>query len=137
MVVIHEIVSVCLSIHLSVCLSILSVCLSIYPICLYVCLSVHLSCLSVCLSVYRKQGLGPVLIVSPATVLHQWVAEFHKWWPPFRVAVLHGTGSHAGSKKRLVQEMVEGEGGRKSGVFCLFVCFLFFVFVCLLFVFLG
>lgn len=50
-----------------------------------------------------------MLIVSPATVLHQWVAEFHKWWPPFRVAVLHSTGTHAGSKKRLVQEIVEGE----------------------------
>lgn len=26
----------------------------------------------------------------------QWVAEFHRWWPPFRVAVLHSTGSYSG-----------------------------------------
>jgi DNA excision repair protein ERCC-6 len=36
---------------------------------------------------------GPVLIVCPATVLRQWVQEFHKWWPPFRVCILHSTGS--------------------------------------------
>ena len=58
--------------------------------------------------VTRKLGLGPVLIVCPATVMHQWVYEFHRWWPPFRVAVLHGTGSHAGSKKHLVKEIVQG-----------------------------
>ena len=73
-------------------------------------------CLSVCLSC-RKLGLGPVLIVCPATVLHQWVYEFHRWWPPFRVAVLHGSGSHGGSKKRLVQEMVEGERNYSTSAF--------------------
>ncbi|KAJ3323514.1 hypothetical protein HDV06_001791 [Boothiomyces sp. JEL0866] len=36
---------------------------------------------------------GPVLIVCPATVLKQWVQEFHKWWPPYRVAILHSSGS--------------------------------------------
>eukprot|EP00842_Homolaphlyctis_polyrhiza_P004680 jgi/Hompol1/5212/HPOL_004236-RA len=36
---------------------------------------------------------GPVIIVCPATVLKQWVQEFHKWWPPFRVAILHSSGS--------------------------------------------
>ncbi|KAJ3145683.1 hypothetical protein HDU89_006918 [Geranomyces variabilis] len=44
------------------------------------------------LSASRKLN-GPVLIVCPATVLRQWVQEFHKWWPPFRVAILHSTGS--------------------------------------------
>ncbi|KAK4467419.1 hypothetical protein MN116_009085, partial [Schistosoma mekongi] len=38
-------------------------------------------------------GLGPTLIVCPATVLNQWMAEFHSWWPPIRVAILHSTGS--------------------------------------------
>ena len=47
-------------------------------------------------------GLGPSLIVAPATVLHQWVKEFHKWWPPFRVAVLHDSGSFVGSKASLI-----------------------------------
>ncbi|KAJ3256599.1 hypothetical protein HK103_005233 [Boothiomyces macroporosus] len=36
---------------------------------------------------------GPILIVCPATVLKQWVQEFHKWWPPYRVAILHSSGS--------------------------------------------
>ena len=49
-------------------------------------------------SSFRSAGLGPVLIVSPITVMHQWVREFHKWWPPFRVAVLHGSGSYTGSE---------------------------------------
>ena len=43
-------------------------------------------------------GLGPILIICPATVLIQWVAEFHKWWPEFRVAMLHDTGSFKGNK---------------------------------------
>ena len=36
---------------------------------------------------------GPVLVVCPATVLRQWVREFHKWWPAFRAVILHSTGS--------------------------------------------
>ncbi|XP_037074443.1 DNA excision repair protein ERCC-6-like [Pollicipes pollicipes] len=43
-----------------------------------------------------ERGLGAVLIMAPATVLHQWVQEFHTWWPPLRVAVLHESGSHSG-----------------------------------------
>ncbi|KAL7747064.1 DNA repair protein rhp26 [Sorochytrium milnesiophthora] len=35
----------------------------------------------------------PTLIVCPATVMKQWVKEFHKWWAPFRVVVLHASGS--------------------------------------------
>lgn len=46
----------------------------------------------------RRGGLGPVLIACPVTVLHQWVQEFHSWWPEFRVAVLHETGSYQGFK---------------------------------------
>lgn len=44
------------------------------------------------------RGLGPVLIVCPSTLLHQWVDEFHEWWPEFRVAVLHESGSFSGKK---------------------------------------
>ena len=46
----------------------------------------------------RYTGLGPTVIVCPATVMHQWVREFHTWWPPFRVAVLHDTGSFTSNK---------------------------------------
>lgn len=62
----------------------------------------------------RFEGLGPTMIVCPTTVMHQWVKEFHTWWPPFRVAVLHETGSYA-HKKVTVQ--------------CLTVWFFFFSFI--------
>nr|XP_035929423.1 DNA excision repair protein ERCC-6 isoform X2 [Halichoerus grypus] len=47
---------------------------------------------------YRFKGLGPTIIVCPTTVMHQWVKEFHTWWPPFRVAILHETGSYTQKK---------------------------------------
>ncbi|KAF9916507.1 hypothetical protein BX616_003581 [Lobosporangium transversale] len=36
---------------------------------------------------------APIIIVCPATLLKQWVKEFHRWWPPMRVAILHSSGS--------------------------------------------
>ncbi|XP_062852240.1 DNA excision repair protein ERCC-6 [Trichomycterus rosablanca] len=59
---------------------------------------------------YRYAGLGPTVIVCPATVMHQWVKEFHTWWPPFRVAVLHDTGSFTNKKERLIPEIVDCHG---------------------------
>lgn len=44
----------------------------------------------------RYTGLGPTLIVCPATVIHQWVKHFHDWSPELRVAVLHQSGSYQG-----------------------------------------
>ena len=35
----------------------------------------------------------PVLIVCPATVMQQWVNEFHSWWPALRVSILHSSGA--------------------------------------------
>jgi len=35
----------------------------------------------------------PVIVVAPATLLRQWVNEFHRWWPPLRVSILHSSGS--------------------------------------------
>ena len=56
----------------------------------------------------RELGLGPVLIVCPATIMHQWVSEFHTWWPQFRVAVLHDTGTyHSGPKSALIEDIVQ------------------------------
>lgn len=49
---------------------------------------------------YYSKILGPgqpSIIVCPATVMKQWVQEFHKWWPPLRVAILHASGSGAKS----------------------------------------
>ncbi|EGO57400.1 hypothetical protein NEUTE1DRAFT_121828 [Neurospora tetrasperma FGSC 2508] len=37
-----------------------------------------------------EMGLGKT---APATVLRQWVNEFHRWWPPLRVSILHSSGS--------------------------------------------
>lgn len=42
---------------------------------------------------YSKRLKRPVLVVAPATLLRQWVSEFHRWWPPLRVAILHASGS--------------------------------------------
>ena len=42
---------------------------------------------------YSKKLTGPVIVVCPATVMKQWVNEFHRWWPPFRVTILHSSGS--------------------------------------------
>uniref|UniRef100_A0A3Q3QYY4 DNA excision repair protein ERCC-6 n=1 Tax=Monopterus albus TaxID=43700 RepID=A0A3Q3QYY4_MONAL len=59
---------------------------------------------------YRYVGLGPTVIVCPTTVMHQWVKEFHTWWPPFRVAVLHETGSFTSNKEKLIPEITSCHG---------------------------
>ncbi|KAM9726838.1 DNA excision repair protein ERCC-6 isoform 1-T2 [Menidia menidia] len=59
---------------------------------------------------YRYVGLGPTVIVCPATVMHQWVKEFHSWWPLFRVAVLHETGSFTSNKEKLIPEIASCHG---------------------------
>lgn len=66
-------------------------------------------------STYREVGhlypsLGPVLLVCPATVMHQWVHEFHSWWPPFRVAILHHTGTYLGTKRSLIKDIFRAGG---------------------------
>jgi DNA excision repair protein ERCC-6 len=42
---------------------------------------------------YSKLLSKPILIIAPATVMKQWVNEFHRWWPPLRVSILHTSGS--------------------------------------------
>ncbi|KAL9105576.1 MAG: hypothetical protein Q9227_009277 [Pyrenula ochraceoflavens] len=42
---------------------------------------------------YSDMIKKPIVVVCPATVMKQWVNEFHRWWPPFRVTVLHTSGS--------------------------------------------
>ncbi len=42
---------------------------------------------------HSKKITRPIIIVAPATVMKQWVNEFHTWWPPFRVSILHTSGS--------------------------------------------
>lgn len=42
---------------------------------------------------YSKLLTKPVIVVCPATVMKQWVNEFHRWWPALRVSILHTSGS--------------------------------------------
>jgi len=42
---------------------------------------------------YSKMVTKPIIVVAPATVMKQWVNEFHTWWPAFRVSILHSSGS--------------------------------------------
>lgn len=42
---------------------------------------------------HSKQLHKPVIVVCPATVMKQWVNEFHTWWPGLRVIILHSSGS--------------------------------------------
>jgi SNF2 family DNA or RNA helicase len=52
------------------------------------------------------QRPGPVLIVCPATVMHQWIGEFHAWWPPARVLLVHS--SSGASRGARAQAHTEG-----------------------------
>lgn len=49
---------------------------------------------------YSKSLKGPILVVCPATVLKQWCNEFHRWWPPFRVIILHSMGEGMSKNKK-------------------------------------
>jgi len=42
---------------------------------------------------HSKKLDKPVIVVCPATVMKQWVNEFHTWWPALRVTILHSSGS--------------------------------------------
>ncbi|OJJ46574.1 hypothetical protein ASPZODRAFT_152040 [Penicilliopsis zonata CBS 506.65] len=71
---------------------------------------------------HSKQFTKPALVVCPATLLQQWVQEFHRWWPAFRVSILHSTGSgmlNVGSESNredmLTSQMWRSSNGR-SGV---------------------
>ncbi|CAH0701394.1 unnamed protein product [Spodoptera exigua] len=55
-------------------------------------------------------GLGPTIIVAPATVIYQWVSHFHFWCPHLRVVVLHHTGSHVGNHNQLIRDLHTAHG---------------------------
>ncbi|XP_046744954.1 DNA excision repair protein ERCC-6-like [Diprion similis] len=64
-----------------------------------------LDCSELLLDGGRFRGLGPSLIVCPATLLEQWVKHFHEWWPTLRVATLHHMGTHKGDPEHLVRSL--------------------------------
>lgn len=49
----------------------------------------------------------PVLLVVPATVMNQWVNEFHRWWPPLRCVILHSIGSGMSKSSIKTEEQLE------------------------------
>lgn len=49
----------------------------------------------------------PVLLVVPATVMNQWVNEFHRWWPAFRCVILHSIGSGMTKSSIKTEEQLE------------------------------
>ncbi|KAI1718916.1 DNA repair protein rhp26 [Ditylenchus destructor] len=55
--------------------------------------------------IFKYKGLGPTLVICPATVMHQWVKELNRWFPLCRVAVLHSTGAYSGPKHRLISKI--------------------------------
>lgn len=66
---------------------------------------------------YSRKITKPVIVVAPATVMKQWVNEFHTWWPPFRVSILHTSGSgmiDIGREAREEEELMS-ELPRSSG----------------------
>jgi DNA excision repair protein ERCC-6 len=55
----------------------------------------------------------PSIIITPATVMRQWVREFHDWWPAFRVVILHSSGSASQDKK---EALVASVANHKRGI---------------------
>ncbi|EHL03554.1 P-loop containing nucleoside triphosphate hydrolase [Glarea lozoyensis ATCC 20868] len=67
---------------------------------------------------YSKKLTKPIIVVAPATVLRQWVNEFHRWWPPLRVSILHSSGSgmlNVGREEKYeeIDEMYTGHTTKK------------------------
>ncbi|KAJ4350264.1 DNA repair protein rhp26 [Didymosphaeria variabile] len=56
---------------------------------------------------YSKRLTKPVIVVCPATVMKQWVNEFHRWWPALRVSILHSSGSGMLNTRR--EDQIERE----------------------------
>uniref|UniRef100_A0A0N5CHX7 DNA repair and recombination protein RAD54-like n=1 Tax=Strongyloides papillosus TaxID=174720 RepID=A0A0N5CHX7_STREA len=54
---------------------------------------------------YNIVGLGPSVIICPATLLHQWVLELRKWFPMCRVAIFHSIGSCKQTANELIRKM--------------------------------
>ncbi|CAD5227800.1 unnamed protein product [Bursaphelenchus okinawaensis] len=52
--------------------------------------------------IFKFKGLGPSLIVCPATLIFQWVKELNTWFPKCRVVVFHSTSPHFSNKGKLL-----------------------------------
>ncbi|KAF7988961.1 hypothetical protein HCN44_007271 [Aphidius gifuensis] len=56
----------------------------------------------------RFRGLGPTLIICPATLLEQWVEHFHNWSPCLRVVSLHQSSTFNGDTDELLDSLKSG-----------------------------
>lgn len=69
---------------------------------------------------YSKKITKPIIIVTPGTILKQWVNEFHRWWPALRVSILHASGSGMLDVKReaKLEDDMESEdfGSQRAGL---------------------
>lgn len=66
---------------------------------------------------YSGKLKKPIIVVCPATVMKQWVNEFHRWWPPLRVSILHTSGSgmlDLGRESRIEDDLEDDGYVRKS-----------------------
>ncbi|KAK4547688.1 hypothetical protein LTR36_000645 [Oleoguttula mirabilis] len=66
---------------------------------------------------YSDKLTKPIIVVCPATVMKQWVNEFHRWWPPLRVSILHTSGSGMLNVKREagIEDDLEQTSYRRTG----------------------
>jgi len=58
----------------------------------------------------NRKTRGPVILVCPATLMHQWVNEIDKWYPNNVVTVLHHTSPYKGSKRKLLDLITKLNG---------------------------
>ena len=58
----------------------------------------------------ERKHRGPVILVCPATLMHQWVSEIDKWYPNNVVTVLHHTSPYKGSKRKLLNLITKLNG---------------------------
>eukprot|EP01125_Pyxidicula_operculata_P004796 TRINITY_DN1788_c5_g1_i1.p1 TRINITY_DN1788_c5_g1~~TRINITY_DN1788_c5_g1_i1.p1 ORF type:complete len:913 (-),score=231.73 TRINITY_DN1788_c5_g1_i1:191-2668(-) len=54
---------------------------------------------------YSKRLEGPTLVVCPATMLRQWIQEFHTWYPILSVSMLHQSGTWKGDPSDLIRRV--------------------------------
>ncbi|KAJ0406645.1 hypothetical protein P43SY_009756 [Pythium insidiosum] len=58
-------------------------------------------------AMYHARRLRTVLLLCPASVLLQWVREFHKWYPQLRVVLLHASGTGVARANRSYAELID------------------------------
>jgi len=60
---------------------------------------------------YSGLNAAPSLIVCPATLLRQWRREFHRWWPPACIGILHSASMSSSSSSSQTLKAVDRQNG--------------------------